>query len=90
MVEDSVNLSFQTDIHNILNTVNQQYSRQLEHYLEQKKDELNHIAINLNEERQRQKGKDEVGIKEQLIKLREHMKEQAIHKLENQMQGLQQ
>jgi hypothetical protein len=53
MVEDSVNLSFQTDIHNILNSVNQQYSLQLEQYLEQKKDELNQLASSLIEERQR-------------------------------------
>ena len=84
----SVNSSFQTDIHTLVNAVNQQYSQQLESYLEQKKDELQRITANLIEERQRQKARDEAVLKDQLVKAREHMSEQAEAKLESQMQHI--
>ncbi len=84
----SVNSSFQTDIHTLVNAVNQQYSQQLESYLEQKKDELQRITANLIEERQRQKARDEAVLKDHLAKAREHMSEQAQAKLESQMQHI--
>jgi hypothetical protein len=41
------------------------------------------ITANLIEERQRQKARDEAVLKDQLVKAREHMSEQAEAKLES-------
>ena len=47
----SVNSSFQTDIHALVNAVNLQYSHQAQQYLEQRKEELHNLAVNLQEDR---------------------------------------